>query len=360
MSIINLARMILLRSAFALLCFAFALTGCVTSRMAAERIVTAPNQNQGPGYQRQMRGLWQLVETNLLTGHIETPLAYASVPVGPPSAELKVVVFPAQDYHLTVHASITNNAKGNPWISVIIKTNATDRLVVARVPATIVMLHGYMLSKETMLPWALQLAQAGYRVVLVDLRGHGQSTGDTIGFGKYEVNDLRQLLDQLQAQGLCDGSIGVMGLSYGATLALHWAAQDTRIRAVVALAPYNQPAEAFERLARLLKVPITHGAAQKAVTLAAQRLDLNWSDWSGEAAVRRVNVPVFFIGGARDTLSAPADVARLKAEAGGITQSLELEYANHFTVPLFFGKLSVPVEAWFESYLTAPVAAVVK
>ncbi|MGC3956607.1 MAG: alpha/beta fold hydrolase [Verrucomicrobiota bacterium] len=210
--------------------------GCVTSRMAADRIVTAPNLNGDPAGNWQMLALWQKLETNLLSGRIATPLLYTSVPVGPPAAELKVLQLPAQDYHLTISNTVTFRQKGEFSASLNIVTNTGINFKPRAQPATLILLHGYMLAKETMLPWALHLAQAGYRVVLVDLRGHGQSTGDQVGFGKFEVNDLRQLLDGLQARGACDETVGVMGFLYGATLALHWAAQDERIRTVVALA----------------------------------------------------------------------------------------------------------------------------
>src|SRR6478736_4608092 len=193
--------------------------GCVTSRMAADRIVTAPNLHGDPAGNRQMLGLWQKLETNYLTERIESPLVYASIPVGPPAAELKVLQLPAQDYHVTVSSGVATNRHGKKMFALSIVTNNVVNFTPHAQPATIVLLHGYMLSKETMLPWALQLAQAGYRVVLVDLRGHGQSTGAQVGFGKYEVNDLRQVLDWLQARGECDEAVGVLGFSYGATLA---------------------------------------------------------------------------------------------------------------------------------------------
>src|SRR5690349_2812920 len=146
--------------------------GCITSRMAADRIVTAPNRNGDPAGNRQMLGLWQQLETNFLSGRIESPLVYASIPVGPPVAALKVLQLPAQDYHVTVSSRVATNRTGGNYLALSIVTNNAVNFTPRSQPATIVLLHGYMLGKETMLHWALQLAQAGYRVVLVDLRGH--------------------------------------------------------------------------------------------------------------------------------------------------------------------------------------------
>ena len=330
--------------------------GCSTSRMAADRIVTAPNLHGDPAGNRQMLGLWQAMETNLLAGRIETPLVYASIPVGPPAAELKVLQLPAQEYHMSVSSRVSTNRQGKNFLALNIETNAAVNFTPRPHPATLVLLHGYMLSKETMLPWALQLAQAGYRVVLVDLRGHGQSTGAQVGFGKYEVNDLRQMLDWLQARGECDEAIGVMGFSYGATLALHWAAQDQRIRTVIAVAPYNQPAEAFERLAQALKLPLSHRAAQKAATLAADHLELKWTDWAGEVATQQLRVPALLIGGGKDSISRPEDLARMRSVAAGRVKGYEVAAADHFSLPMLLHELSALVNAWFRVKLADPAA----
>ena len=52
---------------------------------------------------------------------------------------------------------------------------------------TVILLHGYGLAQFAMVPWAIRLAQSGWRCVLVDLRGHGKSTGKKVYFGTREV-----------------------------------------------------------------------------------------------------------------------------------------------------------------------------
>lgn len=85
------------------------------------------------------------------------------------------------------------------------------------------------LDQFSMLPWALRLAQDGWRCVLVDLRGHGKSTGRRIYFGTVETFDLAQLLDTLEARGEAQAPVKVLGESYGAALALRWAVADPRV-----------------------------------------------------------------------------------------------------------------------------------
>lgn len=330
-------------------------SGCVTSRMAANRLVTAPNQQSGQAYHRQTAGFWHAMQTNLFSQRIELPLRFERLSVGPPEAELQIVELPAQNYRLTVSSEFGKTPAGLNTVTVSITTNAASAAPVVSRAATMVLLHGYLLGKEAMLPWAIQLAQAGYRVILVDLRGHGQSTGATVFYGKHEVNDLRQMLDALLARDACDPIIGVLGFSYGATLGLHWAAQDPRVRTVVALAPYDQPEHAFERVAELLKIPVSPRTVQKATAMAAKRLDLNWADWSGTAAIRQVKVPVLLLSGEYDSVSRPDDLIRLRFAAGGLCKLTQLDGADHVSLPMRFSDLHGPITNWLQTHLSPPV-----
>ncbi len=71
---------------------------------------------------------------------------------------------------------------------------------------TILVLHGVLARSATMLPAARALADAGYRAVLVDLRGHGRSTGKYMTFGLQEAKDLSQVIDALERRGLLAGN----------------------------------------------------------------------------------------------------------------------------------------------------------
>jgi pimeloyl-ACP methyl ester carboxylesterase len=339
-------------------------SGCVTSRMAAKRIVEAPNQHDSAGWDRQMSSMWRLFQTfqtNTVELKTNAPLVDVTIAVGPPGAEIRAIEMPPQDYHVKFFWRVDAAPHGRRTMTffMTLETNSAPAFTPPNPPATIFVLHGYMLSKETMAPWAYSLAQAGYRVILLDLRGHGQSTGDTVSYGKYETSDLSQVLDYLQGHGLCDKSVGVLGYSYGATLALHWAAHDGRVRAVAAIAPYNHPEEAFVRLCRELKIPITRRAAQKAVELAAARLDIRWADWSGEIAIRQVRAPVLLIGGGKDTICPPDDILALQKAAGGEAKTIQIPIADHVVLPLWLQEIADPVKAWFHAHMDCGLSSAV-
>ncbi len=102
----------------------------------------------------------------------------------------------------------------------------------------VVVLHGYPAEKAEMLPIAATLAQH-FSVLLMDLRYFGKSGGDATTFGVRERGDLRRAVDVLMAQGT--SSVGVFGLSLGGAVAILTAAEDPRIRAIAAYAPYLRP-----------------------------------------------------------------------------------------------------------------------
>jgi alpha-beta hydrolase superfamily lysophospholipase len=331
----------------ALMLLALLAPGCVTREMAARMIVKAPNQAYPPEPSPKLTEFW-----NYFTkGDKQSRLVYLKVKTGPPAAELALAELPPGDYHVKFISGIRTNWEEKKFLTMKFKPETNRNFIPLKEPATIVILHGYMMYKETMAPWASELAQAGYRVVLVDLRGHGKSTGDTVTYGKYETRDLIQMLDYLKAQGLCDEKVGVLGLSYGATLALHWAAADPRVQAVVAIAPYNHPEEAAQRLAKEVKIPVSPKTLREALALAAKRLDLKWSDWSGEAAMHKVKEPVLLVGGGHDRICLPADLEALRKAAPAGTKVIMIPDVNHFALGFLLHVLAQPVTAWFQEHL---------
>src|SRR6185503_16469015 len=163
------------------------------------------------------------------------------VTVGPPPARLRYRVVEPADYrfdlsttnwfehgrrHFKFGLEATLPGKPNAW-------TLAPR-------GTVLLLHGYGVAQFAMAPWALRLAQEGWRCVLVDLRGHGKSTGKRIYFGVREAHDLSQLLDALTRDGQLAEPVAAIGESYGAALALRWKTVEPRVGRVVAIAPYAE------------------------------------------------------------------------------------------------------------------------
>ena len=146
----------------------------------------------------------------------------------------------------------------------------------------------------------------------------------------------------------------MLGVGYGANLGLHWAAHDPRVCTVVAIAPYNQPEQAFGRLARVMESCISPEALQEALTLVAARLGIHWADWSGEAALRQLKQPVLLIGGGKDTITSTNDLLALEQAApAGSKRLLIPEAADHKVIGYWFHEIEEPVKAWFREHLPA-------
>lgn len=81
--------------------------------------------------------------------------------------------------------------------------------------------------------FSLALHQAGFSVMMIDLRGHGDSGPGQFSFGILERGDVLAAVDWLANQGYQSGQIGVLGLSLGSAASIGAASEDSRIGAIV-------------------------------------------------------------------------------------------------------------------------------
>jgi pimeloyl-ACP methyl ester carboxylesterase len=133
-----------------------------------------------------------------------------------------------RDYGLAAEDVALTTADGVTLAGWLIPAAAGDA------PA-IVVLHGYPANKADLLPIAGAL-NARFTVLLVDFRSFGASGGRVTTLGFRERADLRAAVDALARRG--HTRIGVFGYSLGGAVALLGAAEDPRIRAVAAWAPF--------------------------------------------------------------------------------------------------------------------------
>lgn len=101
-----------------------------------------------------------------------------------------------------------------------------------------VLVHGRNASKQNAISGnlpqlAAELHSAGLAVLMIDLRGHGDSEGKRYTFGVQESRDVLGAVDFLVEQGFRAGQIGVLGISLGGAAVIEAAAQEPAISAVV-------------------------------------------------------------------------------------------------------------------------------
>jgi hypothetical protein len=103
---------------------------------------------------------------------------------------------------------------------------------------TVVIAHGFAGSQQLMAPFALALAQGGYRAITFDFPGHGQHDLPMANAGR-EAR-YRQLSGALAevvryAQGRFGGPIGLLGHSMGSEVVTRYAQSSAEIEATVAV-----------------------------------------------------------------------------------------------------------------------------
>ena len=137
-----------------------------------------------------------------------------------------------RDYRLSAEDVVLRVADGITLAAWYVP--AATRRPAVDTPA-VVLLHGYPASKADLLPIAGAL-HPHFATLLVDLRYFGASGGAVTTLGHRERGDLRAAIDLLAARG--HTRIGVFGYSLGGAVALLGAADDPRIGAIVAWAPF--------------------------------------------------------------------------------------------------------------------------
>lgn len=293
--------------------------------MMAGSIVAAPNVNRpllleedpGPPLTESLLGIDE----------------HFRVGVGPPSASLSVSIL-----------NPTNN-------------DAPPR-------GTILVLHGMSARSAWMHGKARALADAGYRAVLVDLRGHGASTGQRLTYGLREAEDLTYVLDALAIRRLLVGRVGVLGISYGATTAIHLAAIDRRVSAVVAIAPFADMRSEVSHYTRTIGLPgigpfLSEEKIQTAVDEAGLIGGFDPDDANATQAIRQTDAQVLLIHGRADFIIPDEHSHRLHAAAPDHSEVKIFPALGHFTIWVdALGRVDRASREWFDRHL--PVEAMAR
>jgi pimeloyl-ACP methyl ester carboxylesterase len=218
---------------------------------------------------------------------------------------------------------------------------------------TVFVLHGIRDRKEAVRGWADMLASAGYRVVLVDLRGHGRSSGDFLSYGVIEARDLTQVLDALDNRGLRMGRVGVMGVSYGAATAIEWAGIDPRIEAVVAIAPF---ASLRAVVPGYLPFKLPNAFVNHCIDAAAAAAGFDPDCASPVDAISRTRAAVLLIHGEADDRIPWWHSKLIAAAARGPVELVTVPSADHVSIQSADVVANRSLE-WFAKYLEAPRAS---
>lgn len=176
--------------------------------------------------------------------------------------------------------------------------------------------HGHTGGKHELLGISSRLWQAGFNVLLFDLRGRGQSDPFPNTLAGYELADLETALAYVQ-QRMPHANIGLLGYSMGGVLAILLAAAHPEIRAVVADSPFSTAelvvANKMQKIVAGLAYPLL------AITslVIAQRYGYTLGRVRPvEAVAQLAPRPLLLIHGTADTLVPVEHADQLFAAAG--------------------------------------------
>jgi uncharacterized protein len=176
--------------------------------------------------------------------------------------------------------------------------------------ACLTLLHGIADSRLSGAGFAPLFLNAGYAVLVPDIRAHGQSGGSSISYGIREKEDLRAWASWLQTQGCRD--LYALGESMGGAIALQAAGAGVPFRAVVAECPFAS----FDRIAEYRLSdwprPLVRALVPTALLYGRLRYGIDLYDASAEAALRHTATPVLLIHGLEDR-SVPPENSRILA-----------------------------------------------
>jgi pimeloyl-ACP methyl ester carboxylesterase len=276
------------------------------------------------------------------------------VAVGPPPARLCYRIVEPANYHLEISA--TNwLRRGREQFKFTFHTElpGQSNAWTASPRGTVVLLHGYGLDQSSMAPWAWRLAEDGWRCVLVDLRGHGQSTGKRIYFGVRETRDLSRLLDQLARDGRLAEPVAAFGESYGASLALRWETVEPRVCTAVAITPYAGLSNAVLNLRAEYAGWVPQCLIRAGLRKLPSVLGIPAAELDPTGALARHPVPALFVAVTEDQIIPRTDVEQLRALAAPGSELIIVPGATHESVTYFVGDLAPPILAWLSKIAPA-------
>ncbi len=211
-------------------------------------------------------------------------------------------------------SSLTPNDLGWQFEPVTLKTSDELELAAWFIPTkdqtdkAIVILHGYPADKGDLLNWASFLKDK-YHLLFLDFRYFGKSEGSFTSFGYHERKDVLAAIKFLKEKGV--DKVGLMGFSFGASVALLTLPETNYVAAVVAdtaFANLDLMGKTYYGHLPFLQKPLT--ALSKFWGRVIYGIEAN--EIASEEAVKKVQTPIFVIHSRQDETTLVENAERLK------------------------------------------------
>lgn len=192
--------------------------------------------------------------------------------------------------------------------------------------------HGYLgHGKQMGLYGQYYYEQLGYHFFTPDLRGHGASEGDYIGFGWHDRFDMIDWIDLLIERFGSDTEIVLHGLSMGASTMLMASGEDLppQVKAIIADSPYTSVHDMFKyQMTRMFHIP-SFPVLNTTSLVTKVKAGYSLTEASSLKQVKKAEVPILYIHGEADTF-VPTELAyELYEHTKSDTDILTIPGAGH-------------------------------
>jgi dipeptidyl aminopeptidase/acylaminoacyl peptidase len=199
---------------------------------------------------------------------------------------------------------------------------------VAGAPA-LVMIHGWGGNAQSLLPLARVLHEAGFTLLLVDARNHGQSDDDDFSSMVKFAEDLDHALAWMKAQPETDPArVGILGHSVGAAAALLCASRRDDLAAVVSIAAFAHPGRLMAAMMAQRGIPFWP-VGWVILRYVERAIGASFDAIAPLTTIGRIRVPVLLVHGMEDRSIPVEDARAIHARRAGDTTRLLLVPGGH-------------------------------
>ncbi len=179
----------------------------------------------------------------------------------------------------------------------------------------VILVHGWGRNLERMLPFIRPLHGAGFHLLAFDARCHGSSDPDGHATMVTFSEDIRAAVRVAASRPEVDPArLSVLGLSVGGAAAIHAAAHEPTLRAVVTVGAFAHPGDAMSWELRGRGVP--GPLIRLVLRWVERRVGFSLEDEAPERKIVHAKAPILLVHGEEDEVVPPEHGTRL-ARAGG-------------------------------------------
>lgn len=199
--------------------------------------------------------------------------------------------------------------QGKLWESIQMKSfdglNLYGAYLKAKAPTdkTVILVHGYTGRGSGMAFLArYYYEELGYSVLMPDLRGHGQSEGNYIGFGWHDRKDLMQWINYIIEKQGASSQIVLHGISMGGGTVLMTSGEELpkSVKCIVSDCAYTSAKDILLfQMKKMFNIP-AFPLMQVTSLICKLRAGYFFEEASALNAVKKSKMPIIFIHGSED------------------------------------------------------------